>query len=401
MVLVDRNWRCDLGEVDLVLRDGDTLVFCEVKTRTSAAYGHPLEAVGQAKYARLRRLAACWLGGARRARARGQDRPGRGAARRAGRGRGRARAGRRLMVATTHTVSLQGAIGHVVDVQVDLSDGLIGTALVGRPDTSITEARDRCRAAVMNSGFTWPNTRRTTILLSPADLPKRGPHFDLAIAVAVLAAADKEFPRDLADGGGDDRRAHPGRPDPLRPRGAADDDGRCGARHRHRLRARAADGRGGDGRRRCGSSGSARWARSSRCSRASEIPEAAGGGADVRLAAAHLARRGAARGPRHGGRAGDGGRPLRRRGRGRRRPPPDAHRTEGVGQDHAGRADPGPAARPGRRRVPRADRRALPVRGAAGRSVPASSGRRSGHPTTRPRAPASSAVAADGCAPAR
>ena len=99
------------------------------------------------------------------------------------------------MVATTHTVSLQGAIGHVVDVQVDLSDGLIGTALVGRPDTSITEARDRCRAAVLNSGFVWPNTRRTTILLSPADLPKRGPHFDLAIAVAVLAAGDPTFPR--------------------------------------------------------------------------------------------------------------------------------------------------------------------------------------------------------------
>jgi magnesium chelatase family protein len=100
------------------------------------------------------------------------------------------------MVAITHTVSLQGAVGHVVDVQVDLSDGLIGTSLVGRPDTSINEARDRCRAAVRNSGFTWPNTRRTTILLSPADLPKRGPHFDLAIAVAVLAAADPKFPRE-------------------------------------------------------------------------------------------------------------------------------------------------------------------------------------------------------------
>ena len=61
MVLVDRNWRCDQGEIDLVLRDGDTLVFCEVKTRTTAAYGHPLEAVGETKYARLRRLAACWL----------------------------------------------------------------------------------------------------------------------------------------------------------------------------------------------------------------------------------------------------------------------------------------------------------------------------------------------------
>ena len=57
MVLVDRNWRCELGEVDLVLRDGDVLVFCEVKTRTSAAYGHPLEAVGQAKGDRPRQLA--------------------------------------------------------------------------------------------------------------------------------------------------------------------------------------------------------------------------------------------------------------------------------------------------------------------------------------------------------
>lgn len=104
------------------------------------------------------------------------------------------------MVATTHTVSLQGAVGHVVDVQVDLSDGLIGTSLVGRPDTSINEARDRCRAAVNNSLFTWPNTRRTTILLSPADLPKRGPHFDLAIAVAVLAASDKNFPQQSLQG---------------------------------------------------------------------------------------------------------------------------------------------------------------------------------------------------------
>jgi magnesium chelatase family protein len=104
------------------------------------------------------------------------------------------------MVATTHTVSLQGATGHVVDVQVDLSEGLIATAMVGRPDTSINEARDRCRSAVTNSGFRWPVTRRVTILLSPTDLPKRGPHFDLAIAVAVLAASTKDFPQ--ADLGG-------------------------------------------------------------------------------------------------------------------------------------------------------------------------------------------------------
>ena len=61
MVLLDRNWRCELGEIDLVLRDGDVLVVCEVKTRTSEAFGSPFEAVTQAKLARLRRLAARWV----------------------------------------------------------------------------------------------------------------------------------------------------------------------------------------------------------------------------------------------------------------------------------------------------------------------------------------------------
>ena len=61
MVVVDRNWRCPAGEIDLVLRDGDVLVFCEVKTRSSSSYGHPLEAVRPRKAARLRRLGAMWL----------------------------------------------------------------------------------------------------------------------------------------------------------------------------------------------------------------------------------------------------------------------------------------------------------------------------------------------------
>lgn len=63
MVLLDRNWRCDAGEIDLVLRDGDVLVVCEVKTRTSDRFGSPLEAVGPAKAQRLRRLSARWLSG--------------------------------------------------------------------------------------------------------------------------------------------------------------------------------------------------------------------------------------------------------------------------------------------------------------------------------------------------
>jgi magnesium chelatase family protein len=96
--------------------------------------------------------------------------------------------------ATAHTVTLAGASGHLIDVQVDLAQGVVATSLVGRPDASINEARDRCRAAMTNSSFDWPATRRVTILLSPADLPKRGSHFDLAIAVGILAA-DAKVPR--------------------------------------------------------------------------------------------------------------------------------------------------------------------------------------------------------------
>ncbi|MGH2927309.1 MAG: YraN family protein [Solirubrobacteraceae bacterium] len=59
--ILDRNWRCAGGEIDLVLRKGSTLVICEVKTRRSLAYGSPAEAVTPVKRARLRRLAARWL----------------------------------------------------------------------------------------------------------------------------------------------------------------------------------------------------------------------------------------------------------------------------------------------------------------------------------------------------
>ena len=61
LVLLDRNWRCEFGEIDLVLRDGQVLVICEVKTRTSTTYGSPIEAVDQTKADRLKRLAFRWL----------------------------------------------------------------------------------------------------------------------------------------------------------------------------------------------------------------------------------------------------------------------------------------------------------------------------------------------------
>ncbi|MPZ25715.1 MAG: YraN family protein [Micromonosporaceae bacterium] len=61
LVLLDRNWRSATGEIDIVAREGDTLVLCEVKTRRSAVFGAPIEAVTRRKAARLRRLAAEWL----------------------------------------------------------------------------------------------------------------------------------------------------------------------------------------------------------------------------------------------------------------------------------------------------------------------------------------------------
>lgn len=62
MVVLDRNWRCDAGEIDLVLRDGHVLVVCEVKTRSSDLCGTPHEAVGAVKLARLQHLAERWTG---------------------------------------------------------------------------------------------------------------------------------------------------------------------------------------------------------------------------------------------------------------------------------------------------------------------------------------------------
>ena len=61
MQILDRNWRCEQGEIDIVAMDDTTLVIIEVKTRRSLAFGSPVEAVTRAKAARLRRLACCWL----------------------------------------------------------------------------------------------------------------------------------------------------------------------------------------------------------------------------------------------------------------------------------------------------------------------------------------------------
>ena len=93
-----------------------------------------------------------------------------------------------MALARTHSVALVGVEGHLIDVEADIAQGLPATILVGLPDTALREARDRIRAAIVNSGESWPRTK-ITVGLSPASLPKRGSGFDLAIAIAILAAA--------------------------------------------------------------------------------------------------------------------------------------------------------------------------------------------------------------------
>ncbi|GKQ41228.1 YifB family Mg chelatase-like AAA ATPase [Streptomyces sp. A012304] len=100
--------------------------------------------------------------------------------------------------ARTCSVALVGVEGVVVEVQADLEPGVAAFTLVGLPDKSLTESRDRVRAAVVNSGGEWPQ-KKLTVGLSPASVPKAGSGFDLAVACAVLGAAERIDPRVLAD----------------------------------------------------------------------------------------------------------------------------------------------------------------------------------------------------------
>lgn len=92
-----------------------------------------------------------------------------------------------MALARSWSTTLVGLEGHVIEVEAHLSAGLPVTVILGLPDASLLEARDRVRAAVVNTIGEWPQ-RRLTINLSPAPLHKSGSHFDLAIACAVLSA---------------------------------------------------------------------------------------------------------------------------------------------------------------------------------------------------------------------
>ncbi|HSZ28460.1 MAG TPA: YifB family Mg chelatase-like AAA ATPase [Pseudonocardiaceae bacterium] len=97
-----------------------------------------------------------------------------------------------MSLASAWAVALHGVDGVLVEIEAHIGPGLPGLQMVGLPDTALSEARDRVRAAVLNSGERWP-PRRMTLALSPATLPKGGSSYDLALACALLAA-DRRIP---------------------------------------------------------------------------------------------------------------------------------------------------------------------------------------------------------------
>ena len=92
-----------------------------------------------------------------------------------------------MALATIKTIALMGLSGHLINVEVDISDGIPSYTLLGLPDAALSESKDRVRSAIVNSGEPWPN-RRATVSLSPAWLPKSGSGFDLPIAIGLLKA---------------------------------------------------------------------------------------------------------------------------------------------------------------------------------------------------------------------
>src|SRR5438067_10277443 len=94
------------------------------------------------------------------------------------------------MLAKVRSCAVIGLEGALVEVEIDLSNGLAGFMIVGLPDTAVNEAKDRVRAAIKNSGCLFP-LKRITVNLAPAVLRKEGPAYDLPIAIGVLRASEQ------------------------------------------------------------------------------------------------------------------------------------------------------------------------------------------------------------------
>jgi len=94
------------------------------------------------------------------------------------------------MLSKVKTAAVIGLEGYLVDVEVDISSGLPAMTIVGLADTAVQEARERVRAAIRNSGYTFP-MKRIVVNLAPADLKKAGPSYDLPIAVGILLSSEQ------------------------------------------------------------------------------------------------------------------------------------------------------------------------------------------------------------------
>lgn len=102
-----------------------------------------------------------------------------------------------MSLSVIYTRAALGVTAPLVTVEVHISQGLPGLTIVGLPETTVKEARDRVRSALINSGYTFP-ARKITINLAPADLPKQGGRYDLPIAIALLAASEQLNAQNLA-----------------------------------------------------------------------------------------------------------------------------------------------------------------------------------------------------------
>src|SRR5690242_6447966 len=94
------------------------------------------------------------------------------------------------MLAKACSCAVVGLEGALVEVEVDIGQGLPAFSIVGLPDAAVNEAKERVRAAIKNSGAIFP-MRRITVNLAPADLRKEGPAYDLPIAIAILLASEQ------------------------------------------------------------------------------------------------------------------------------------------------------------------------------------------------------------------
>ncbi|PMR68047.1 YifB family Mg chelatase-like AAA ATPase [Halomonas heilongjiangensis] len=104
-----------------------------------------------------------------------------------------------MTLAIIHTRAGLGLEAPEVQVEVHLANGLPGMTLVGLPEAAVKESRERVRSALVNAGFDFPNTRRITLNLAPADLPKEGGRFDLPIALGLLVASG-QVPAEALEG---------------------------------------------------------------------------------------------------------------------------------------------------------------------------------------------------------